>query len=168
MTVPSDLLGHLPATAAYVVLAAAVLAESVLLLGAFVPSLGLLLAAGALARTGPLSLPLVIGVTTAAAVTGDFLAHRTGALLGDRLRTGNLGSRIPAAAWRQAETQMDRRGGGAVFLARFLPVVRTLTPHLAGATRLPYHRIAPYSTAAAALWATAETGIGYAALATVT
>ncbi|CAM5460355.1 membrane protein [Streptomyces purpurascens] len=57
MTVPSDLLGHLPARAAYAVLAAAVLAESVLLLGAFVPSLGLLLAAGALARTGPLGLP---------------------------------------------------------------------------------------------------------------
>lgn len=42
MTVPSDLLGHVPATTAYAVLAAAVLAESVLLVGAFVPTLGLL------------------------------------------------------------------------------------------------------------------------------
>ena len=117
MTVPSDLLGHVPATAAYSLLAAAVLAESVLLVGALVPTLGLLLAAGALARTGALSLP-------------------------------------PG-------------GGRAVFLARFLPVVRTLTPHLAGATRLPYRRIAPYSAVAALLWAGAEAGIGYAALATV-
>ncbi len=167
MTVPSDLLGQLPATAAYAVLAAAVLAESVLLVGTFVPSLGLLLAAGALSRTGPLSLPLVVSAAAGAAVAGDFLAHRTGTLLGDRLRTGSLGSRIPATAWRQAEAQMDRRGGRAVFLARFLPVARTLTPHLAGATRLPYHRIAPHSTAAALLWATAEAGTGYAALATV-
>ncbi|MGX5214704.1 DedA family protein [Streptomyces violaceus] len=166
MTGPSDLLGQLPATAAYAVLAAAVLAESVLLLGAFVPSLGLLLAAGALARTGQVSLTLVIGSATAAAVTGDFLAHRTGRLLGDRLRTGRFGSRVPAAAWRRADTLMDRRGGKAVFVARFIPVLRTLTPHLAGATRLPYHRIAPYSTVAAALWATAATGTGYAALAT--
>lgn len=63
---------------------------------------------------------------------------------------------------------MDRRGGQAVFLARFVPVLRTLTPHRAGATRLPYRRIAPYSALAALLWATAEAGIGYAALATVT
>ncbi|GAA2407894.1 DedA family protein [Streptomyces coeruleofuscus] len=168
MTVPSDLLGHVPATAAYAVLAVAVLAESVLLVGAFVPSLGLLLAAGALARSGQLSLPLVVGVTAGAAVAGDLLGHRTGALLGDRLRTGRLGSRVPATAWRNAETRMDRRGGQAVFLARFVPVLRTLTPHLAGATRLPYHRIAPYSAVAALLWAGAEAGTGYAALATVT
>ncbi|MFF7769412.1 DedA family protein [Streptomyces massasporeus] len=167
MTVPSDLLGHVPATAAYSLLAAAVLAESVLLVGALVPTLGLLLAAGALARTEALSLPLVVAVTAGAAAAGDFLAHRTGALLGDRLRTGRPGSRIPATAWRQAEARMDRHGGRAVFLARFLPVVRTLTPHLAGATRLPYRRIAPYSAVAALLWAGAEAGIGYAALATV-
>lgn len=167
MTAPPDLLGQAPATAAYAVLAAAVLAESVLLVGAFVPTLGLLLAAGALARTGALSLPLVVGATAGAAAVGDFLAHRTGALLGERLRTGSLGSRIPATAWREAEARMDRHGGRAVFLARFLPVVRTLTPHLAGATRLPYPRIAPYSAVAALLWAGAEAGIGYAALATV-
>ncbi|WP_199838286.1 MULTISPECIES: hypothetical protein [Streptomyces] len=43
------------------------------------------LAAGPLARTGALSLPLVVAVTAGAAAAGDFLAHRTGALLGDRL-----------------------------------------------------------------------------------
>ncbi|MET9761498.1 DedA family protein [Streptomyces sp. NPDC006372] len=165
MTVPSDLLGGLPATAVYGVLAAAVLAESVLLVGAFVPSLGLLLAAGALARTGQVSLPLVVVSAAGAATVGDFLAHRTGALLGDRLRTGGFGSRVPAATWRRADTLMDRHGGRAVFVARFVPVLRTLTPHLAGATRLPYHRVAPYSSLAAALWAVAESGTGYAALA---
>lgn len=60
---------------------------------------------------------------------------------------------------------MARHDGHAVFLARFLPVLRTLTPHLAGAARLPYRRIAPYSAVAAPLWATAEAGTGYAAAA---
>ncbi|WP_338780093.1 VTT domain-containing protein [Streptomyces sp. DG1A-41] len=110
----------------------------------------------------------MIGAAAGAAVAGDLLGHRIGALLGDRLRTGRLGRRVPATAWRNAETRMDRRGGQAVFLARFVPVLRTLTPHLAGATRLPYHRIAPFSAAAALLWATAEAGTGYAALATGT
>ncbi|MEU2771403.1 DedA family protein [Streptomyces sp. NPDC007162] len=163
MNVLSDLLGHLPPAAAYTVVAIAVLAESVLLIGAFVPTLTLLLTAGALARTGQVSLPLVIAAAAGAVVAGDFLAHRTGRYLGDRLRAGHLARRVPDAAWGRAETLMTRHGGRAVFLARFLPVVRTLAPHSAGATRLPYRRIAPYSIAAACMWATAEAGVGYAA-----
>lgn len=96
-------------------------------------------------------------------VAGDFLAHRTGRYLGDRLRAGRMGRRVPDAAWGRAETLMTRHGGRAVFVARFLPVVRTLAPHSAGATRLPYRRIAPYSVVAACLWAAVEAGVGYAA-----
>ncbi|MFD8764463.1 DedA family protein [Streptomyces mirabilis] len=163
MNALSDILGHLSPAAAYTVVAAAVLAESVLLVGAFVPTLTLLLTAGALARTGHISLLLVIAAAAGAVVAGDFLAHCTGRFLGDRLRAGHLGRRVPDAAWGRAETLMTRHGGRAVFLARFLPVVRTLAPHSAGVTRLPYRRIAPYSIAAACAWATAEAGVGYAA-----
>ncbi|WP_345703847.1 DedA family protein [Kitasatospora paranensis] len=140
-----------------------VLSESVLLVGAFVPTLTLLLACGVLARAGDLNLSLVIAIASGAVVAGDFLGHRTGRLLGSRLRTGSLGRRIPAFAWRRAETLMERHGGQAVFLARFVAVVRTLAPHLAGATGLPYRRIAPYSLLAAPLWAGAEATAGYAA-----
>ncbi|MEU7644607.1 DedA family protein [Streptomyces huasconensis] len=160
-------LGHVPPSGAYVIVVAAVLAESVLLIGAFIPTLTLLLTAGALARIGQLSLPLLIATAACTVVAGDFLAHRTGGVLGTRLRSGRLGRRLPAAAWQWAEALMARRGGHAVFLARFLPVLRTLIPHLAGATRLPYHRIAPYSLAAAPLWATLEAGTGYAATASL-
>lgn len=163
MNALSDILGHLSPAAAYTVVAAAILIESVLLIGAFVPTLTLLLTAGALARTGHISLPLVIAAAAGAVVVGDFLAHRTGRFLGDRLRAGRMGRRVPGAAWYRAETLMTRHGGRAVFLARFLPVVRTLAPHSAGATRLPYRCIAPYSVVAACMWATAEAGVGYAA-----
>ncbi|MEU9339908.1 DedA family protein [Streptomyces sp. NPDC048278] len=163
MNALTDTVGHLPPSLAYTVLALAVLAESILLAGAFIPTLSLLLTAGALARAGHLSLPLVIAAAAGAVVVGDFLAHRTGRLLGDQLRAGRVGRRIPGAAWHRAETLMTRHGGRAVLLARFLPVVRTLAPHFAGATRLPYCHIAPYSVTAACLWATAEAGVGYAA-----
>ncbi|MGW6462740.1 DedA family protein [Streptomyces rubiginosohelvolus] len=163
MNTLTGLIGHVPAPAAYAILAAAVLAESVLVVGAFVPTLTLLLASGALARAGDLNLALVIATASGAVVVGDALGHRTGHLLGSRLRTGRLGRRIPTAAWQRAEALMARRGGQAVFLSRFVPVVRTLTPHLAGATRLPYRRIAPYSLLAAPLWAGAEAATGYVA-----
>jgi membrane protein DedA with SNARE-associated domain len=159
----SDILGRLPPASAYTVVALAVLAESILLVGAFIPTLTLLLTAGALARSGHISLSLVIAAAAGAVVVGDFLAHRTGRLLGDQLRAGRIGRRIPGTAWHRAETLMTRHGGRAVLLARFLPVVRTLAPHFAGATQLPYRRMAPYSAVAAFLWATAETGVGYAA-----
>ena len=97
MNALSDILGGLPPTAAYAVVTAAVLAESVLLIGAFIPTLTLLLTAGALARTGHISLPLVIAAAAGAVMAGDFLAHRTGRYLGDRLRGGPMGRRIPGA-----------------------------------------------------------------------
>lgn len=65
MNALSDTLGHLSPAAAYTVVAAAVLAESVLLVGAFVPTLTLLLTAGALARTGHVNLLLVIAAAAA-------------------------------------------------------------------------------------------------------
>ncbi|MFE6689161.1 DedA family protein [Streptomyces sp. NPDC057743] len=102
-------------------------------------------------------------VAAGAVLAGDFLAHRTGHLLADRLRVGRAGRRVPAAAWQRAEALMRRGGGRAMLLARFVPVLRTLLPHLAGATRLPYRELAPYSALAAPLWATAEAGTGYAA-----
>ncbi|MEV8046871.1 VTT domain-containing protein [Streptomyces griseoluteus] len=163
MTTLTGLIGQVPAPAAYVILAAAVLSESVLLLGAFIPTLALLLASGALARAGDLNLILVISTAASAVVAGDALGHRTGHLLGSRLRTGRLGRRIPAAAWQRAQAHMTRRGGQAVCLSRFVPVMRTLIPHVAGATGLPYRRMAPYSLLAAALWAGAEAVAGYAA-----
>lgn len=158
---------HVPAVAAYLLIVLAVLAESVLLIGAFVPSFTVLMAAGVLARAGQLNLVLVIVTAACAVAAGDLLGQRTGRVLGQRLRTGRFGRRLPAAAWQRAETLMERRGGQAVFLARFLPVIRTLVPHLAGATGLPYRRIAAYSFAAAPLWATIEAGIGYAATASL-
>ncbi|MET9728783.1 DedA family protein [Streptomyces zaomyceticus] len=163
MNALTSLISQVPAPAAYAILAAAVLAESVLLIGTFIPTLTLLLAAGALAHAGDLNLALVIAAASCAVVAGDALGHRTGHLLGSRLRTGRLGRRVPAAAWRRAEALMTARGGQAVLLFRFVPVMRTLAPHLAGATRLPYRRIAPYSLLSALLWAGAEASTGYAA-----
>ncbi|GAA2063164.1 hypothetical protein GCM10009757_47820 [Streptomyces cheonanensis] len=152
---------------AYGVVAAVVWAESVLLVGAFVPTLTVLLTAGALARAGQLSGPVVVAVAAGAVVAGDLSGHRVGRVLGGRLRGGRLGRRVPEAAWRRAVALMGRHGGRAVFGGRFVPVVRTLVPHLAGATGVPFRRVAPYSVVAAVVWAGAEVGAGYAAAVSV-
>ena len=160
------LLLQLPPPAVYGTVAAVVLAESVLLLSVFAPSLTTLLVGGFLARTGSgeatVRLPLLITTAVCAVVVGDLLAQRTGRRLGPRLGTGAVGRRIPQTLLRRTYRLLARRGGAAVFLCRFLPLARTVAPHLAGAAGLRYRRIAPYSLAAALVWASAEAGAGYA------
>jgi undecaprenyl-diphosphatase len=118
------LLTTLPRLTVYALIAGLVVAESVLLIGSFVPTLSLLLCAGALARTGTLRLPVVIGCAAVAVVIGDFQAYRTGRRLGPRLRRSRLGRRVPAAAWDRACSVLQRAGGPALLATRFVPVVR--------------------------------------------
>ncbi len=158
-----DALDACPGPVSYAILGLAVFAESVLLVGAFVPTLTLMLAAGALSRTGHLELAPVVIVAATAVVLSDFAALTTGRRLGTRLRTNRIGARVPAAAWARTEQILRRRPGSAVLLGRFVPVARTLVPHLAGASGLRYRQIAPYSAIAALYWATLEATAGYAA-----
>jgi membrane-associated protein len=156
-----QLLLQLPPPAVYAAVAAVVLAESVLLLSAFAPSLTTLLLSGFLARSGTVQLPLVIATAVTAVLVGDLLAQRTGRALGPRLGTGRIGRRVPRAMLTRTYRLLARRGGAAVFVCRFMPVVRTLAPHLAGAAGLRFRRIAPYSLVAGVLWASAEAATGY-------
>jgi len=159
----AEALGQVPPVAAYGIVVLALLAESNLVIGVFVPTLTLMMTAGALAQTGYLHFPVLVVVAAAAVVVADLISYRTGLLLGGRLRTNRLGRRISATAWDRADTVMARHGGRAVFPARFVPLLRTLVPHFAGATGVPYRRVAPYSVAAASVWAVLEAGAGYAA-----
>ncbi|MFF2815291.1 DedA family protein [Kitasatospora cineracea] len=164
MTGPTALLGTLPAGGAYALVSVLVLAESVLVVGPFVPTFTVLLTAGALARTGQLALPPLVPAAAAAAVLGDFAAYRVGRAMGPRLRTCRLARRLPGEAWGRAEALVGRRGGPALLVARFVPVARTLAPYLVGAAGAPYRRTAPFGVAGAGLWAAAETGAGYLAV----
>ncbi|MFY1681901.1 DedA family protein [Micromonospora sp. WMMD730] len=159
----ADVLGGVPAPAAYALLAAALLIESNLLFGVFVPTLTVMVTAGALAGAGHLDLPVVVAVAAGSVVTADLIGYGVGRRLGGRLRTSRIGRTISPAAWTRSESVMHRHGGRAVAVARFVPLLRTLVPHLAGATGVPYRRIAPYSVGAAVTWACVEAGGGYLA-----
>nr|WP_265106379.1 DedA family protein [Streptomyces sp. ET3-23] len=163
MRLPAELLTDVPPSAAYATVFGLVLLESVLFVGSFVPTLSLLVCAGALARAGVLHLPLVIATAVTGVVTGDLVAQRTGRRLSDGLLHGRLGRRVPAAARERVAGLIRRRGGPALLVCRFVPVVRTFAPYLAGAAGLRYRQLAPYSLAAATVWASAEAGAGYAA-----
>ncbi len=140
-----------PSQLGYPVLFGLVLGESA---GLPVPGETALLTAGVLAGAGRLSLPRVIAVAIAAAVTGDTLGY----WLGRRGGRAALTHRGPFAAGRahaleRGERFFDRHGAKTVFLARFVPGVRVVAAVLAGASAMPWPRFAVYNVSGAFVWA---------------
>ncbi|MFK0296353.1 DedA family protein [Streptomyces sp. NPDC090442] len=162
MILPTELLTGIPPTASYATITGLIVLESILPLSPFVPTLGLLLVAGGLAQSGALNLPAIIACAAAGAVLGDLQAQQTGYRLGDGLRGSRLGRRIPTSLWERASAATRRWGRSAVLVCRFVPLLRTVAPHAAGAAGVSYRRLAPFSLAAGLAWASMESGVGYA------
>ena len=146
-----------PSQLGYAVLFGLILGESA---GLPVPGETALLAAGELAGAGRLSLPLLIAVAIAAAVTGDTLGY----WLGRRGGRGVLTHRGPFAAGRahaleRGERFFDRHGAKTVFLGRFIPGVRMVAAVLAGVSAMPWPRFAIYNVSGAVVWASLVAGL---------
>jgi membrane-associated protein len=141
-----------PSQLGYSALGALILGESA---GLPLPGETALIAAGGLVAAGQLSLPLVILVATAAAVIGD----TAGYLLGRRggraflLRDG-FGAAHRRHAVARADVFFARYGLAAVFLGRWVPVVRVVVALFAGAARMPWRYFGPANAAGALAWAT--------------
>ncbi|GAB3212382.1 DedA family protein [Marinactinospora thermotolerans] len=161
MTSSGDLLADLPTPLLLPALGLFVLAETALLPGVVVPSLAIMLTAGLLAATGTVPLAAVLATAVTAAVAGDAIGFHSARLLGPRLWRGSRSERVLRHRQR-AEEIIRRYGAWAMFVGRFIPFVRTLTPHLVGLGGLPYRRVAPGAVLGAAGWATLEIGVGYA------
>lgn len=141
-----------------------VFAESGLLIGFFLPGDSLLFTAGLLvANERYLTYPLwlVCLLITVAAVAGDQVGYLFGRRAGPAL------FRRPDSRWFKREYLwrarhfFDRYGGVAVVLARFVPIVRTFTPIVAGVGRMDYRRFVGYNVVGGVLWGTGVTVLGY-------
>ncbi|MEU6642223.1 DedA family protein [Saccharomonospora sp. NPDC046836] len=138
-----------------------VLLECTIGLGFIAPGESGLLIAATTATTFPRFITLWIVVTVCAAV-GDSIGYAIGKRFGPRLRDTKLIQRYGTEAWDKATGILQRRGAWAVFFARFLPVVRTLTPAAAGTSGLPYRKFLPAVVAGAASWSLLHISLGAA------
>ena len=124
--------------------------ETILFLAPFLPGPSLLFAAGALAGRpdSPLDIGPLYVVFWAAGVLGDSAGYAIGRALGPRLR-----SRIQSAGTNldRTESFFDRHSGKTVLLGRFIPVVRSLTPVVAGGRRMPWRRFLAFDAVGGAL-----------------
>ena len=149
-----DLAG-LTATLVYVVVFGFVFVESGLLVGFLLPGDSLLFAAGLVAATegSGVSLTVLIVGVLVAAVAGDSVGYAFGARLGRPwLQRRVAGGRLDGRHLRRAEAFYERFGWFAVVAARWIPWVRTFTPILAGAARMPYRRFLPANIIGAVIW----------------
>ena len=156
----------------YGILFAIVFAETGLVVTPFLPGDSLLFAAGALAATpGPTGAPilrveLVTGLLLVAAILGDAVNYAIGHYIGPRVFTasdesGLLHKLLNRRHLAQAHAFFERYGGKAVVLGRFVPIVRTFVPFVAGAGAMTYATFAFYNVVGAVLWVGVCVSLGY-------
>jgi membrane-associated protein len=143
----------------YLLLFAIVFCETGLVVTPFLPGDSLLFAAGAFAANGSLSIWALIGALIVAAVLGDTANYWIGHFLGARLvASGRL---IQPAHLAKTHEFFEKYGGKAVIIARFVPIVRTFTPFVAGLGSMSYGRFMAYNVVGGAGWVLLCTVAGY-------
>ena len=156
----------------YGILFAIVFAETGLVVTPFLPGDSLLFAAGALAATpGPTGAPilrveLVSALLLAAAILGDAVNYAIGHYIGPRVFTatdesGLLHKLLNRRHLAQAHAFFEKYGGKAVVFGRFVPIVRTFVPFVAGAGAMTYSTFAFYNVVGAVLWVGVCVSLGY-------
>ena len=144
----------------YGVLFTIVFLETGLVVTPLLPGDSLLFACGALAATGTLDPALLFFVMAAAAILGDSANYSIGKAIGPRAFTGNVRF-LKREYLERTRAFYDRHGGKTIFLARFVPIVRTFAPFVAGIGTMSYLRFAAYNVVGGLTWVGVCLGAGY-------
>jgi membrane-associated protein len=150
----------------YAILFAIVFAETGLVITPFLPGDSLIFATGALAAAGAFDVWLMFGVLVVAAVLGDAVNYAIGRYAGlgiiQRAETNpRIGRWVKPAYIARAHEFFERHGGQAIVLARFVPIVRTFVPFVAGVAEMSYRTFAIYNVTGGIVWVALCLGAGY-------
>ncbi|MEA2971726.1 MAG: rane-associated protein [Actinomycetota bacterium] len=141
---------------------AIVFAESGLLAGFFLPGDSLLFTAGLLASEGLLNFPLIVAGCFIAAVSGDQVGYVIGRKYGPAVFKRPDSRFFHQRNVERAQAYFAAHGGRTIVLARFIPVIRTFTPVVAGVGHMDYRRFVTFNVIGGFLWAVGLTSLGYA------
>lgn len=145
----------------YVALVAIVFSETGLFLGFFLPGDSLLVSAGLFAAHGDLNIALLFILITAAAIIGDATGFEIGRVSGKRIFAREDSRFFKKRHLERTQKFYERHGGKTIVLARFMPVVRTFAPLVAGVAGMPYRKFALFNVTGGVLWVASMLGIGY-------
>ncbi|GIV50733.1 MAG: membrane protein [Candidatus Kapaibacterium sp.] len=147
---------------AYVVLFAVIFAETGLVVTPFLPGDSLLFAVGSLCALGMLSLEVVIVLLIVAAIAGDAVNYAIGRRFGSMILNHPRWQRwIRREHLNRTHAFYERHGGKTIVLARFVPIVRTFAPFVAGLGEMTYRRFALFNVTGAVVWVLSLSMLGY-------
>lgn len=151
----------------YALLFVIIFCETGLVITPFLPGDSLLFATGALSAAGILNIWAIFSLLLAAAVLGDAVNYSIGHYLGPKIfvaedRSGFWHRALNRDHLNKAHRFFQKYGGKAIVLARFVPIVRTFVPFVAGAGSMAYARFFIFNVAGAILWVGICTSAGYA------
>ncbi len=145
----------------YGLLSLIVFGETGLLAGFFLPGDSLLFAVGVVCAFGYLKLPVVIGVLVCAAILGDNTGYLLGRSAGPRVFSRPKSRFFNPEHVLRAKAFYENHGGRAIVYARFVPIIRTVMPFMAGVAGMPYPRFLTFSIFGGIGWISAMTCLGY-------
>jgi membrane protein DedA with SNARE-associated domain len=143
----------------------AMLLETSVLVGLIVPGDTVVIVAST-AVEGPAQFVGLIAAIVIGSLLGETIGFALGRYFGPRIRASRLGQKIGDRQWVRAENYLDRRGGIAVFLSRFLPVLHSLIPLTVGMSTMTYRRFISWTIPACLVWSIAYVSAGSAAAGT--
>jgi membrane-associated protein len=146
-----------------VAVAAVIFAESGLMIGFFLPGDTLIFTAGFLVSVGllPVDIHSLAIILFLAAVTGDSVGYAFGRRVGPRVFNRPNSRVFKQENVQKAKAFYDKYGGKTIIMARFIPVVRTFAPIVAGVSRMNYRTFLTYNIVGALIWAVGMTYLGY-------
>ncbi len=147
-------------TMTYVILFLIIFMETGLVVTPFLPGDSLLFAAGAISTTGVMNIWLLYGILLAAAFLGDTANYWIGHFIGPKAFEMNS-KLLKKEHLKKAEAFYEKHGGKAIVLARFVPIVRTFAPFVAGVSKMSYSHFLLYNAVGGFVWVSAFLFAGY-------
>ncbi|OGL86515.1 hypothetical protein A3I40_00260 [Candidatus Uhrbacteria bacterium RIFCSPLOWO2_02_FULL_48_12] len=140
---------------------AIIFAESGLFIGFFLPGDSLLFTAGLLASKGYLNLALLVGGSVVSAILGDSVGYAFGRRVGPKIFSREDSILFHKKHIKRTKKFYEKHGAKTIILARFMPIVRTFAPILAGVGEMRYRTFITYNVMGGALWAAGVPMLGY-------
>lgn len=144
----------------YIILALIIFCETGLVITPFLPGDSLLFATGAIAAASTLEIGILFPLLTGCAILGNTVNYKAGMLFGERAAAGKL-PLVKKAHLDRTHEFFVRHGGKTIFLARFVPIIRTFAPFVAGAGAMPYRQFVIWDVVGGVSWVGSMLFAGY-------
>jgi len=145
----------------YLLLMGIVFVETGLLFGFVLPGDSLLFTIGVVTGAGQLDVALIIVLLILSCLIGDFCGYLLGKRAGPAIFNRPDSRFFKQEHLRRTQAFYEKHGGKTIIYAKFVPIIRTFAPFIAGVAEMPYRRFLPFDAVGAAVWVPSMTMLGY-------